>query len=146
MVFRDGATQIGVVPLTNGIAMLSTSALATGTHQITARFSGNAENAESISAPLAQLVNKASPAIGLFSSLNPSKIGNAVTFTATLPADATGIITFIDGAVELGTVAVVGGQAQLTTAGLVIGAHPISRATAATRSTLRSTPGLSLRR
>ncbi|MGD9924929.1 MAG: Ig-like domain-containing protein, partial [Pseudorhodoplanes sp.] len=104
--FRDGATVLGTVALSGGQANLSTSALAAGSHSITAEYGGDANNAGSTSAPLNQQVNQAGSGVSLASSVNPSIVGQAVTFTATVTgASPTGSVTFRDGATVLGTVA-----------------------------------------
>jgi hypothetical protein len=41
--------------------------------------------------------------VTLASSINPSSRDESVSFTATLPANATGQVTFMDGTVVLGT-------------------------------------------
>jgi hypothetical protein len=65
-------------------------------------------------------------AVTLTSSLNPSTYGDVVTFTATVPADATGTVTFLDGTVAIGTGTVTGGVATLTTNLLAAGTHAIT--------------------
>src|SRR6266403_1672610 len=67
----------------------------------------------------------------LISSVNPSALGQAVTFTATVkPATGsgtpTGTVTFNDGVTVLGTGTLSGGTATLTTSGLGAGVHPIT--------------------
>jgi hypothetical protein len=69
--------------------------------------------------------------VSLVSSLNPSALGQAVTFTATVkPASGTGTptgtVTFNDGATVLGTGALSSGTATFTTSGLAGGMHSIS--------------------
>src|SRR5664279_3804744 len=69
------------------------------------------------------------------SSVNPSTIGQAVTFTATVVtgggggaplAVPTGNVTFFNGATNLGTMALVGGVAALTTSSLHAGPNNIT--------------------
>ena len=65
----------------------------------------------------------------LVSSLNPSSVGAAVTFTATVTGagpSPTGNVTFGDGAATLGVVTLAGGSAALTTSTLTAGSHAIS--------------------
>src|SRR5207253_1998526 len=67
----------------------------------------------------------------LISSLNPSALGQAVTFTATVqPATGsgtpTGTVTFNDGAIVLGPGSLNGGTATFTTSGLGAGVHSIT--------------------
>jgi hypothetical protein len=63
----------------------------------------------------------------LSSSLNPSSIGESVTFTADVsPAPASGTVDFFDGATLLGTQSLVAGSATLTTSALAVGTHPVT--------------------
>jgi hypothetical protein len=65
----------------------------------------------------------------LASSKNPSEAGQSVTFTASVSAGGatpTGIVTFNDGGVAIGTAPLVGGAAGLTTNALAIGSHSIT--------------------
>ena len=71
-------------------------------------------------------VTKATPVATVTSSLNPSPYGSSVTFTATLRLDATGTVTFTDGATTLGTGVIASGQATLTTSTLAPATHVIA--------------------
>ncbi|HKQ98598.1 MAG TPA: Ig-like domain repeat protein, partial [Candidatus Polarisedimenticolia bacterium] len=64
----------------------------------------------------------------LVSSLNPSTIGQSVTFTATVTGvSPQGMVTFYDGAVSIGTANLASGAtASLTTSALSAGPHAIS--------------------
>lgn len=68
----------------------------------------------------------------LASSLQPSILGQSVTFTAVVnpagPGTPTGTITFKDGSTIIGSGALSGGKAMLTTASLSIGAHLLTAA------------------
>ena len=58
---------------------------------------------------------------------NPSvTYGTSVTFTATVPSTATGIVTFKDGSTTLGTGTVSSGSATYTTSTLSAGSHTIT--------------------
>jgi hypothetical protein len=65
----------------------------------------------------------------LLSSANPSVVGDAVTFTATV-TDALGIpvgsVAFLDGGSALSTPSLVGGTASYTTSTLTAGSHSIT--------------------
>jgi hypothetical protein len=54
--FLDGTTSIGLATLSGGVATLTKSKLAVGTHQITAEYSGDADNAKATSPVLDQVV------------------------------------------------------------------------------------------
>jgi hypothetical protein len=128
--FKDGAVTLGtgIVNPTNRQAALATSALAVGTHAITAVYSGSDTHAASTSAPLTQTVrNKTNTTTALVSSLNPSKWGQSVTFTATVTGGTpTGSVTFWVGPVALGTVQLnPTRQAALVTSTLAVRSHAI---------------------
>ncbi len=59
-------------------------------------------------------------------SPDPSGFGTSVTFTATVPAQATGIVTFKDGSNALGTGSVSGGIATFAISSLTGGTHSIT--------------------
>ena len=65
--------------------------------------------------------------VTLTASPNPSLVGQAVTFTATVSGSSpSGTVTFKDGATTLGTGTLVSGQATLTTSALASGTHAIA--------------------
>lgn len=131
--FRDGDTLLGSAPLdANGKATLPTS-LFVGVHALTVSFFGVSGFAASTSAAATVTVNPAATTVALKSSVNPAVTGQAVTFTATVAAVApgggtpTGTVTFKDGNVVLGTVAVgTGGKATVTTSFAAAGGHNIT--------------------
>ncbi len=65
-------------------------------------------------------------AITLTSSINPSSRGESVTFIATVPAHATGQVTFMDGSAVLGTATIFGQTASFSASQLAISTHPIT--------------------
>ncbi len=87
-------------------AACTTSALAQGTRAIVASYGGNGSNAASTSASLSQVVNAAPPApttTTLASGANPSLVGAAVTFTASVTGSApTGNVAFTADGVAIG--------------------------------------------
>src|SRR5262245_6267258 len=131
--FRDGNTLLGSAPLdATGRATLTTS-LFVGNHALTASFFGVTGFAASTSAATIVTVNPAATTLTLGSSVNPAVTGQAVTFSARVAAVApgagtpTGTVTFKDGNVILGTVAVgTGGKATFTTSFAVAGGHAIT--------------------
>ncbi len=64
---------------------------------------------------------------GLVSSANPSTVGQAVIFTATVTgADPTGVVTFDDSGISLGAAGISGGVATLVTSSLTVGYHAVN--------------------
>ncbi|MDW4571735.1 Ig-like domain repeat protein [Microbacterium sp. M3] len=147
VVFADGATTLAAVPIDGaGQASLTTSALAVGTHAITANYSGTPDFGAS-DASLSQVVQVVPTATALSSSLNPSEVGDPVTFTAVVTAGGSpvtsGSVTFADGATTLATVAVgPTGTATFTTAALAAGAHAVSATYGGTAVFATSSAGL----
>jgi Pro-kumamolisin, activation domain/Bacterial Ig-like domain (group 3) len=132
--FKAGTTVLASVAVgATGTAKYSTSALAVGTHSITAVYSGDSNYIASTSAPLSQVVDKAATTTTVVSSLNPSTTGDAVTFTATVKVTAPGagtpaaMVTFKDGSTTLGTATPNGsGKATFATSTLAAGTHSIT--------------------
>ena len=124
--FQDGGVTIGTVPLSPyQPTSFGISYAAAGTHQITAKYLGDNNNASSVSGSLIQTIW--SPAIStktlVVPSKNPSYVGQAVTFTATVTASSGSIpngesVTFFDGWTPLASVALTHGTASYTTASL----------------------------
>jgi hypothetical protein len=75
-------------------------------------------------------VNVQSPTVTtLTSTLNPSFLGDSVTFNAVVIASSgspIGTVTFSDNGVGLATVGLVGGTASFTTSSLTVGTHPMT--------------------
>ncbi len=130
--FYDGSAELSVVPMTGGSATLTTSALALGSHSITAVYSGDGNFTSSTSAADNQLVNQASVITTLSSSANPSVFGQSVTFSAQVAAASpgagapTGSVAFFDGSSELGSVPLDSGVAAFSTSSLTRGTHSIT--------------------
>ena len=80
--FTDGSTVLATVQVASGTASYSTSSLAQGSHTLGVAYSGDATYM-SVSTTFAETVLAAS-AIGLSSNLNPSVVGQSVTFTASV--------------------------------------------------------------
>src|SRR5439155_10707464 len=86
--FMEGAATLGTGNLNgSGVATFGTSSLATGPHTITAVYGASGNFAGSTSNTLTQTV-AAATSTALTSSLNPSTVGQAVTFTATVTSGA----------------------------------------------------------
>jgi hypothetical protein len=119
--FKHGATSLATVTLNGGVATLTTANLGAGTLPIAAVYNGDAVSAMSTSSALSQVINKAVTTTTIVSSLNPSKRGKSVKFTATASSPTTkptGTVTFTAGATVLGTASLVGGKASVATSTL----------------------------
>lgn len=131
--FYDGGVAMGpsTAVSSKGSAVMSTASLSSGTHQITAAYSGNSTLSSSVSSPLSQVVSaRTTPTVAVSSSANPSRAGDAVTFTATVASSAgtpTGQVTFRDGTTPISpAVTLSNGSARFTTSALSAGSHTIS--------------------
>jgi hypothetical protein len=131
--FADGNVALGTSSIgPGGVAVLTTSALAVGSHTLSVSYSGDAGFEGSASLGLSQTVNRDGATVVLVSSANPSVFGTAVTFTATVAAATTGsvpvgAVTFRDGFTVLATGTLdPSGTASFETAALSGGSHTIS--------------------
>jgi hypothetical protein len=128
--FYDGTTAVKTGSLMGGVTRFTTAGLGVGTHSITVVYNGNASFLASTSNALSQVVKKATTTTKLVSSLNPSKVGQYVGFTATVTAQfggtLTGTVTFKDGTTTLGTVTLTSHVAGFTTSTLATGTHNIT--------------------
>jgi hypothetical protein len=126
--FKDGGSELGTSALSNGSATYVNSALSVGSHGITAVYAGDGTYGGSTSNTLTQTINKNdNTTTGLVSSLNPSNVGDNVSFTATVSPSATGTVNFLDGASSLGTGTLNGSsQAAVSTSALTAGCHSIT--------------------
>jgi uncharacterized repeat protein (TIGR01451 family) len=128
--FREGPAVLGVGALTAGKATHATSALSVGDHVVTATYDGDPTFSVSTSAALTQKVSRAATSAALTVSVNPSLLGQLVTFTATISpnsgsATPTGTVTFTDGEASLGTGPLSNGKASITTSALAVGDHAV---------------------
>ncbi len=131
--FYDGATLIDTVGVNaGGVATLVTSGLAVGTRSLTATYNGDNNFNGSTSSTISQVVEQASTQAAVVSAANPSVFGQTASLTATISAVApaagvpTGTVSFFDGATLLGSTALSGGQATLSSSALSVGAHSIT--------------------
>ena len=127
VVFRNGGVNLASRPLSAGAATFKTSALAVGTHTITATYQGDAGFIGSSSSSLTHTVQKGGTTTTVVATAGPVLPGEEVEITATVaaasPASGTpaGTVVFRQGTKVLGNAPLVGGQAALTTRELLIG-------------------------
>ena len=147
VVFTAGSQTLGTVALSGNVATLTSSFATAGTYSITAQYNGDSNNLGSTSPSLSEKI-LASTATAVASSLNPSTLGQAVTFTATVSSSG-GIppngetVTFYNGTVVLGTAPLSAGAAALTTSSLPAGIFTIKASYPGDSTFVASTsPGL----
>jgi len=134
--FKQGTTNLATVSLSNGQATYTTIYTTVSIRSITAVYSGDPNNLGSTSAVLNQTVTRVPTSTAVSSSLNPSFIGDSVTFTATVTASKTslglpapiGNVTFRNGGALLGTSPLNGSTATFTTSSLPAGSLSITAA------------------
>ena len=135
VIFVVGAGLLGTVPLVNGLATITT-AMAPGTHVITAYYLGSSSFAASSAPPALQTVYtgvRPASTTTIVSGSNPSLPGQPVPITATVTSTGAaplGNVYFFSDGVYIGAAAVapVGGsyKASLTATALSTGMHVIS--------------------
>ena len=133
-------TDLGEAPLTwdaqdnVATASLTTSSLSVGEHNIVAAYGGDS-NFQSSTTGIEQEVMQVPTGIMVGASTSASVFGQTVTFDVAVGAQGmvpngggtpTGTVEFYDQttAMELGSCSLSGGEAQLSTAGLAVGAEP----------------------
>jgi hypothetical protein len=125
--FTDNGTVLGTSTVVSGTATLTVPSLPLGSNSIVASTPGDADNNPATSPATQVTVAKTTSTVTLASSANPSSVNQSVTFTATVPAGATGTVTFHDGSTVLGTANVnSAGVASFTTSTLLSGTHTIT--------------------
>ena len=130
--FTNGGVTMGVESLVKGVASISTTPSASGSYPITAVYSGDSSFAPATSKTLTEVVSPDTASVALESSVNPSVVGQPVTFTATVTAAApatgtpTGTVTFTNGTSTIGTEPLVNGMASISTAPAVVGSSSIT--------------------
>ena len=136
--FADNGTTLLQQSLVNGSASTSYYAQVVGTHTITATYASTGAFAGS-SATCSVVVNLEPSTTTLVSSLNPSTVGQSVTFTANVAYGGPplsglvggGTATFADGGTALQTVTLAAtgamtSTASYTTSALTAGTHTIT--------------------
>jgi hypothetical protein len=123
--FLDSTKTLGSIPLSGGSAFFATTTLQPGLHSLTATYSGDTNDSASTSPPLTETVPGA-PTLPttttLTTSVKSAMLGQKVTLSAAVsPPDATGSVTFYDGADVVGVRTLSAGTASLTTSLLPFG-------------------------
>jgi hypothetical protein len=126
--FYANGVLIGKGFTRGGVASITTGTVPAGTDSIQATYIGDPDYASSTSSPLTQNVSQTATATVVTSSLNPSKPGQSVTFTATITPGVTNdeTVSFYSNGVFIGKGFTSGGSATLTTSALPAGSDSIT--------------------
>ena len=125
LVLRLGAAAVNGNSIANGTTL---SLTANGTEVFAQSGVGETGGGNFTIAVACQAV-AAATATTVISSLNPSAVGQPVTFTATVSGTGgtpTGTVNFLDGGAAIGNATLAGGVATLTTSVLTQGSHSIT--------------------
>ena len=128
--FRDGVTSIGTGTLAGTTATFTTSALAVGSHMITAAWAANSDYSAATSPAILEVVTATGTTTTVAATPNPGIAGAPVALTATVkPASGsaaiTGSVTFTDGTTTLGTATLSAAGTATINPTLAAGAHAI---------------------
>lgn len=126
MAGNDYHLQAGTAAIDNGLASFQGAAAPTLDLDGQPRPFGNGFDIGAYE--LQSIVTQQATTTSLATSAASPTFGTSVTFTATVSGNSgtpTGTVTFMDGAVILGTSTLNGGEATLTTSSLAVGAHAI---------------------
>jgi large repetitive protein len=130
--FYDGTTKLGTGTLggTPDAATFATATLPVGTQQISAVYSGDANNSTATSNTVAQVVNPTTTATTVAATPNPGIANEPIAITATVKVTAgsatpTGTVTFTSGATTLGTAALGTSGTATINPTLAAGTYPV---------------------
>ncbi|MFF1956030.1 Ig-like domain-containing protein, partial [Streptomyces sp. NPDC058220] len=130
--FFIGGIPQAPVPVTGGVATLTTSTQPAGTRSVRAIYNGDGNFTASTSPTITTTVTKANTSTLLTSAPDPSVFGQTKILTATVTATApgagtpTGTVSYFDGATLLGTSTLSGGVATFSVSTLSVGTHSLT--------------------
>ena len=138
--FKEGSTALGgAVTVAGGTAALTTSALALGSHVLSATYGGDTNVTGSTGIANVSVGTIPTTTALTADRASPVPFGTMITLTATMtPVTATGTVTFMDGATTLGTATAVAvpavspttpattTRATLAISTLGVGAHTVT--------------------
>jgi hypothetical protein len=134
VVFQDGGSNVATVTMVGNRAAYTTKYKVAGLRVITATYSGDTNNAGSVSATLVEQINKGFPSKTVVTtSGSPSFAGQPVTYTATVTSTHGAVpdgelVTFYDNTTAIGTSAIASGVATFATSSLAAKTHTIKAA------------------
>ncbi len=130
----DGSPFGNPVSLTGGMATITTTSLAVGSHTVSTGYTSDNGlfNPSSGALTGGQEVDKADVTVGLTVDHSTSTVGQTVTFTVTVDAVTSGLpaptgsVTLSEGATDLGSATLSNGQATIMTSALPVGDDAIT--------------------
>jgi sugar lactone lactonase YvrE len=147
--FLDGGVSIGTSPLNaKGIATFSTSTLTTGTHTLTAVYSGDSYYTTSTSQALQQVVSLATTGLTISAPTTPVNAGVAFSVSGILTGNGvapTGTVSLMDGSAVVATHAVTGaGPVSFTGVLLPVGSHSLTLVYSGDTDNAKTTSAISI--
>jgi len=127
--FMDGTNTLGSTVLVSGVASYSATALAVGSHSITARYSGDSNFIALNSSAQTVTINLITPTVTLTATPATAQTGTVIALGATVTgtgASPTGTVKFMDGTTTLATVNLASGAASYSATALAVGTHLIT--------------------
>jgi len=127
--FMDGTNILGSAALVSGVASYSATALAVGSHSITARYSGDSNFVALNSSAQTVTINLFTPTVALTATPATAQVGTAIALGATVTgtgATPTGTVKFMDGTTTLATINLASGAASYSATALAVGSHTIT--------------------
>ena len=125
----DAAAPVATAALVNGQVTFTLASLNAGSHSLSVQYSGDGGFAPSTSSAVTQSVLRASTTTQLTSSVNPSRTGDAVVFTAVVSPVSpgggvpTGSVQFLRDGTVIATASLTSGTALVTVGSLPVGKH-----------------------
>lgn len=132
--FIDEANPIGTGTVSAGSATFTTSALANGSHSLTAAYSGDANFAGSTSGAVTVTVSaptKTATTTAVSASATQLSTGQNLTLNITVEPKSgsgtpTGTASILDGQSQIGSTPLAGGSSSYSTSNLAAGSHSIT--------------------
>jgi hypothetical protein len=127
----DGLNLVGTATATGGTYSVTASALADGSHTMTAKATDGSGNVSAPSGGLVVTIVNGVPSTPVLAAASDSgapgdNITNVTTPTFTGTAEANSIITLFDGAIPVGTATTTGGNYAITASSLADGIHSMT--------------------
>jgi hypothetical protein len=132
--FANGAPVLSATVDASGGAILTTSSLPLGTNDLLAQYSGDSNYPGSDSPHISQIVNRNNSTTTLTSSVNPSRVGQAINLTVNVAplsgsVAPTGNVTLKDAGTAIATSPLdANGTAVIAVSNLSVGTHSLTAA------------------